>query len=79
MIDGSFFIDHSEVIGLWAIYVIAMWLGVCILDLIFDGIKAKIKANKMKKVKVKRIIKINNEEQKLRVSQQIKKVMSEEI
>lgn len=50
---ASFFLENKEVIGLWMIYAIVMCLAVCILDLIFDFIKTKIK--KKKQIKQRRI------------------------
>lgn len=41
MITASFFVEHKEAIGLMIIYSIIMWLGVCILDYIFDYFKQK--------------------------------------
>lgn len=55
--SSNFFIENSQVIGLWMIYAIVMWLAVCILDLIFDFIKKskrkKITSIILKKEKIK--------------------------
>ena len=50
---ARFFLENKEVIGLWMIYAIVMWLVICLLDLIFDFIKTKIKKNKQ--IKQRRI------------------------
>lgn len=51
--SSNFFIENSQVVGLWMIYAIVMWLVICLLDLIFDFIKTKIKKNKQ--IKQRRI------------------------
>ena len=51
--SSNFFIENSQVVGLWMIYAIVMWLVICLLDLIFDFIKTKIK--KKKQIKQRRI------------------------
>lgn len=54
MVNARFFLDHKEVIGLWAIFVIVTWLGICIIDSIFESRKAK-------KVVIKRKSRYNKE------------------
>lgn len=53
MVTSRFFIENSQLIGLWMIYSISMWLGVCILDLIFDTIKQKI--SKKRRLEAKKL------------------------
>lgn len=65
-VNSRFFLEHKEVIGLWIIYAIAMWLVVCILDLIFDCIKNKIHQNKQ--------IKINRANHQKKVLKDIKEI-----
>lgn len=51
-IDSSFFIDHSEVIGLWFILAI---LGLFIFEVICEIVDKKLKQRKMKKIKEAKI------------------------
>lgn len=53
MITSRFFLENKEVIGLWVIYAIVMWLAVCVLDLIFDFIK-KSKRKKIASIILKK-------------------------
>lgn len=87
MINARFFLDNKEVIGLWAIYAIAMWLGVCILDLIFDGIKARIQRKRRCKYikqmraeqKRKYIVDHKRFINQIRCSNQIRTIMAAEL
>lgn len=47
-IDSSFFIEHSEVIGLWFILAI---IGLFIFEIICEIVDQKIKQRKIKKFK----------------------------
>lgn len=47
-IESSFFIDHSEVIGLWFILAI---VGLFIFEVICEIVDKKLKQRKMKKIK----------------------------
>lgn len=47
-IDSSFFIEHSEVIGLWFILAI---VGLFIFEIICEIVDQKIKQRKIKKIK----------------------------
>lgn len=47
-IDSSFFIEHSEVIGLWFILAI---VGLFIFELICEIVDKKLKQRKIKKIK----------------------------
>ena len=51
-IDSSFFIDHSEVIGLWFILAI---VGLFIFEVICEIVDKKLKQRKMKKIKEAKI------------------------
>ena len=87
MINSRFFLDNKEVIGLWMIYAVLMWLAVCILDLIFDGVKAKIqRKNRQRRIKQMKVIqrrkaKIEHEKyiNQLYCSSQVRAIMIAEI
>lgn len=51
-IESSFFIDHSEVIGLWFILAI---VGLFIFEVICEIVDKKLKQRKMKKIKEAKI------------------------
>lgn len=74
MINASFFIEHSEVIGLWFIYAILMLLGWCIFETFYNWIVKKIKRYiKRKNMKKNIQEKIRLEKiQKARMIRQIK-------
>ncbi|MGN1012258.1 MAG: hypothetical protein ACI4ON_00285 [Clostridia bacterium] len=67
-IDSSFFIDHSEVIGLWFILAI---VGLIIFELICEIVEQKLKERKIKKMKeAKRRQAIYNDAMKWRQQQE---------
>lgn len=57
MITSRFFIENKEIIGLWMLYAIVMWLGVCILDYIFDSFKQKRNKKIARRKRIEREIK----------------------
>lgn len=66
-IDSSFFIEHSEVIGLWFILAI---IGLFIFEIICEIVDQKIKQRKIKRIKeVKRRQAIYNDAMKWRKQQ----------
>lgn len=66
-IDSSFFIEHSEVIGLWFILAI---IGLFIFEIICEIVDQKLKQRKMKKIKeAKRRQAIYNDAMKWRKQQ----------
>ena len=66
-IDSSFFIEHSEVIGLWFILAI---IGLFIFEIICEIVDQKLKQRKIKKFKeVKRRQAIYNDAMKWRKQQ----------
>lgn len=80
MITSRFFIENSEVIGLWVIYAIVMLLAYCIIETIINSIVSKIKrARRIKRRKMQRQNELYILANKARVSSQIRAVMSAEI
>lgn len=74
--NARFFIENSEVIGLWAIYAIVMLLAYCIIETVINSIVSKIKrARRIKRRKMLRHRLAN----RARVSSQIRAVMSAEL
>lgn len=66
-IDSSFFIEHSEVIGLWFILAI---IGLFIFEIICEIVDQKLKQRKIKKIKeAKRRQAIYNDAMKWRKQQ----------
>ncbi len=65
-VNARFFLDNKEVIGLWMIYAIVMWLAVCVLDLIFDCLKNKRNQKKQ--------LKINKANHKQKIMKDIEKI-----
>lgn len=74
MVTSRFFIENSEVIGLWAIYAIVMLLAYCIIETVINSIVSKIKRRKMQRQN--EFYRLAN---KARVSSQIRAVMSAEL
>ena len=55
--NARFFIENSEVIGLWTIYAIIMLLAYCIIETVINSIVSKIKrARRIKRRKKYRFI-----------------------
>ena len=80
MVTSRFFIENSEVIGLWMIYAIVMLLAYCIIETIINSIVSKIKrARRIKRRKMQRQNELYILANKARVSSQIRAVMSAEI
>ena len=80
MITSRFFIENSEVIGLWMIYAIVMLLAYCIIETVINSIVSKIKrARRIKRRKMQRQNELYILANKARVSSQIRAVMSAEI
>ena len=80
MITSRFFIENSEVIGLWVIYAIIMLLAYCIIETVINSIVSKIKrARRIKRRKMQRQNELYRLANKARVSSQIRAVMSVEI
>lgn len=53
--NARFFIENSEVIGLWMIYAIVMLLAYCIIETVINSIVSKIKrARRIKRRKMQR-------------------------
>lgn len=78
--NARFFIENSEVIGLWAIYAIVMLLAYCIIETVINSIVSKIKrARRIKRRKMQRQNKLYILANKARVSSQIRAVMSMEV
>ena len=78
--NARFFIENSEVIGLWAIYAIVMLLAYCIIETVINSIVSKIKrARRIKKKKMQRQNGLYILANKARVSSQIRAVMSAEL
>lgn len=74
MINGNFFIEHSEVIGLWIIYSIVILLIYSIFDYLISSIVSRVK--RVKKMKLRKIQVNNRLANKSRVSSQIRKIMN---
>ena len=52
---SNFFIENSQVIGLWMIYAIVMLLAYCIIETVINSIISKIKrARRIKRRKMQR-------------------------
>lgn len=78
--NARFFIENSEVIGLWMIYAIVMLLVYCIIETVINSIVSKIKrARRIKRRKMLRQNEFYRLANKARVSSQIRAVMSAEI
>lgn len=78
--NARFFIENSEVIGLWMIYAIVMLLAYCIIETVINSIVSKIKrARRIKRRKMQRQNELYRLANKARVSSQIRTVMSAEI
>lgn len=78
--NARFFIENSEVIGLWMIYAIVMLLAYCIIETVINSIVSKIKrARRIKRRKMQRQNELYILANKARVSSQIRAVMSAEI
>ena len=76
MVTSRFFIENSEVIGLWAIYAIVMLLAYCIIETVINSIVSKIKRARRKMQRQNELYRLAN---KARVSSQIRAVMSAEL
>ena len=80
MITSRFFIENSEVIGLWTIYAIIMLLAYCIIETIINSIVSKIKrARRIKRRKMQSQNEFYRLANKARVSSQIRAVMSAQL
>ena len=80
MITSRFFIENSEVIGLWVIYAMVMLLAYCIIEKVINSIALKIKrAKRIKRLKMQKQNEFYRLANKARVSSQIRAVMSAEI
>lgn len=78
--NARFFIENSEVIGLWMIYAIVMLLAYCIIETVINSIVSKIKrARRIKRRKIQRQNEFYRLANKARVSSQIRAVMSMEV
>lgn len=78
--NARFFIENSEVIGLWMIYAIVMLLAYCIIETVINSIISKIKrARRIKRRKIQRQNEFYRLANKARVSSQIRAVMSMEV
>lgn len=78
--NARFFIENSEVIGLWAIYAIVMLLAYCIIETVINSIVSKIKrARRIKGRKMQKQNELYILANKARVSSQIRAVMSAEL
>lgn len=78
--NARFFIENSEVIGLWMIYAIVMLLAYCIIETVINSIVSKIKrARRIKRRKMQRQNEFYRLANKARVSSQIRAVMSMEV
>lgn len=78
--NARFFIENSEVIGLWVIYAIVMLLAYCIIETVINSIALKIKrAKRIKRLKMQKQNEFYRLANKARVSSQIRAVMSAEI
>lgn len=78
--NARFFIENSEVIGLWMIYAIVMLLAYCIIETVINSIVSKIKrARRIKRRKMLRQNEFYRLANKARVSSQIRAVMSAEL
>lgn len=80
MVTSSFFIENSQVIGLWMIYAIVMLLAYCIIDTLINSVTNKIRrAKRMKIRKMQKDIDFYNLANRVRVSSQIKAVMNAQL
>ena len=78
--NARFFIENSEVIGLWVIYAIVMLLAYCIIETVINSIALKIKrAKRIKRLKIQKQNEFYRLANKARVSSQIRAVMRTEI
>ena len=80
MITSRFFIENSEVIGLWIIYAIVMLLAYCIIETVINSIALKIKrAKRIKRLKMQKQNEFYRLANKARVSSQIRAVMNAQL
>lgn len=79
MITSRFFLENSEVIGVWMIYAIVMMLAYCILDTLFSYIKAKLLSKKKVRRVVRKISEFDRAVERARVSSQIRAVMGAQL
>ncbi len=80
MINGSFFIEHSEVIGLWIIYSTIMLILYFFLDHFTSTILARIKrARRIKLREIQANDKLYKLANKARVSSQIRAIMNAQL
>ena len=78
--NARFFIENSEVIGLWVIYAIIMLLAYCIIETIINSIVLKIKrAKRIKRLKIQKQNEFYRLANKARVSSQIRAVMNAQL
>lgn len=78
--NARFFIENSEVIGLWMIYAIVMLLAYCIIETIINSIVSKIKrTRRIKRRKMQKQNEFYRLANRARVSSQIRAVMSAEL
>ena len=78
--NARFFIENSEVIGLWVIYAIIMLLAYCIIEAVINSIVFKIKrARRIKIRKMQRQNELYRLANKARVSSQVRAVMSAQL
>lgn len=78
--NARFFIENSEVIGLWVIYAIVMLLAYCIIETVINSIALKIKRTKrIKRLKMQKQNEFYILANKARVSSQIRAVMNAQL
>ena len=78
--NARFFIENSEVIGLWVIYAIVMLLAYCIIETVINSIALKIKrAKRIKRLKMQKQNEFYRLANKARVSSQIRAVMNAQL
>ena len=78
--NARFFIENSEVIGLWTIYAIIMLLAYCIIETVINSIVLKIKrARRIKRRKMQRQNEFYRLANKARVSSQIRAVLNAQL
>ena len=78
--NARFFIENSEVIGLWVIYAIVMLLAYCIIETVINSIALKIKrAKRIKRLKIQKQNEFYRLANKARVSSQVRAVMNAQL
>lgn len=76
---ARFLLENKEAIGLGMIYSIVIFLAYCILDTLFNCLKAKFIAKKKVRKVVRKISEFDRAVERARVSSQIRAVMNAQL